>query len=33
MPVEIFVETGERTFAQYLLQPLELRINRAFREH
>ncbi|UPJ54657.1 HlyD family type I secretion periplasmic adaptor subunit [Bradyrhizobium sp. 200] len=33
MPVEIFVETGERTFAQYLLQPMELRINRAFREH
>ena len=33
MPVEIFVETGERTFAQYLLQPLELRVNRAFREH
>jgi hypothetical protein len=32
MPVEIFVETGERTFAQYLLQPLELRVNRAFRE-
>ncbi len=33
MSVEIFVETGERTFAQYLLQPMELRINRAFREH
>jgi membrane fusion protein, type I secretion system len=33
MPVEIFVETGERTFAQYLLQPMELRIDRAFREH
>ncbi|MBR1120516.1 HlyD family type I secretion periplasmic adaptor subunit [Bradyrhizobium lablabi] len=33
MPVEIFVETGERTFAQYLVQPLELRVNRAFREH
>jgi HlyD family type I secretion membrane fusion protein len=32
MPVEIFVETGERTFAQYLLQPMVLRINRAFRE-
>jgi HlyD family secretion protein len=33
MPVEIFIETGERTFAEYLLQPMELRINRAFREH
>jgi HlyD family secretion protein len=33
MPVEVFVETGERTFAEYLLQPMELRINRAFREH
>jgi HlyD family type I secretion membrane fusion protein len=32
MPVEIFVETGERTFAEYLLQPMELRINRAFKE-
>ncbi|WP_246174997.1 HlyD family type I secretion periplasmic adaptor subunit [Bradyrhizobium paxllaeri] len=33
MPVEIFIETGERTFAEYLLQPMELRINRAFKEH
>jgi HlyD family secretion protein len=33
MPVEIFIETGERTFAAYLLQPMELRINRAFKEH
>ena len=32
MPVEIFVETGERTFAEYLLQPVTVRINRAFRE-
>lgn len=32
MPVEIFVETGERTFAEYLLQPMMLRIHRAFRE-
>jgi HlyD family type I secretion membrane fusion protein len=32
MPVEIFVKTGERTFAEYLLQPMVLRINRAFRE-
>jgi HlyD family type I secretion membrane fusion protein len=33
MPVEIFIETGQRTFAEYLLQPMELRINRAFKEH
>lgn len=32
MPVEVFVETGERTFAEYLLQPMVLRIHRAFRE-
>jgi HlyD family type I secretion membrane fusion protein len=32
MPVDVFVETGERTFAEYLLQPMMLRINRAFRE-
>ena len=32
MPVDVFVETGERTFAEYLLQPLMLRIHRAFRE-
>lgn len=32
MPVEIFIETGHRTFAEYLLQPLMLRVNRAFKE-
>ncbi|KRD96321.1 hemolysin secretion protein D [Bosea sp. Root381] len=32
MPVEIFIETGERTFAEYLLQPLAIRLHRAFRE-
>jgi HlyD family type I secretion membrane fusion protein len=32
MPVEAFLQTGERTFADYLLQPLMLRVNRAFRE-
>ncbi|MBN9458094.1 MAG: HlyD family type I secretion periplasmic adaptor subunit [Bosea sp.] len=32
MPVEIFVETGHRTFAEYLLEPLMLRVRRAFRE-
>jgi HlyD family type I secretion membrane fusion protein len=33
MPVEVFIESGARTFAEYLLQPMELRINRAFKEH
>lgn len=32
MPVEIFIETGRRTFAEYLLQPLMLRMQRAFKE-
>lgn len=32
MPVEIYIETGERTFADYLLQPLMIRVNRAFKE-
>lgn len=32
MPVEIFVETGQRTFAEYLLEPLMLRVQRAFKE-
>lgn len=32
MPVEVFVETGERTFAEYLLQPIMLRMHRAFKE-
>lgn len=32
MPVEIFIETGHRTFAEYLIQPLMLRVNRAFKE-
>ncbi|WP_332686541.1 HlyD family type I secretion periplasmic adaptor subunit [Bosea sp. (in: a-proteobacteria)] len=33
MPVEIFIETGQRTFAEYLLQPLMLRVQRAFKEN
>lgn len=33
MPVEIFIETGQRTFAEYLLQPLLVRMQRAFKEH
>lgn len=32
MPVEIFIETGQRTFAEYLLQPLTIRMHRAFKE-
>lgn len=32
MPVEIFIETGQRTFAEYLLQPLMIRMHRAFKE-
>ena len=32
LPVEVFVETGERTFAQYLMQPMFLSVHRAFRE-
>ncbi len=33
MPVEIFIETGQRTFAEYLLQPLMVRVQRAFKEN
>lgn len=33
MPVEVYVETGERTFFQYLLSPLSDVVGRAFREH
>lgn len=32
MPVEVFVVTGTRTFAGYLLQPLSRSFARAFRE-
>lgn len=32
MPVEAFIQTGERTFVEYLLQPVMLRVSRAFRE-
>ena len=32
LPVEVFVETGVRTFAEYLMQPITLRVHRAFRE-
>ena len=32
MPVEAFVQTGERTVISYLMKPLSDQINRAFRE-
>jgi HlyD family secretion protein len=32
MPVETYIATGERTFAEYLIRPLLDSVNRAFRE-
>ena len=32
MPVEVFVQTEERTVATYLIQPIIDQFNRAFRE-
>lgn len=32
MPVEAFISTGERTFLEYLIQPIVDSFNRAFRE-
>src|SRR5262249_31591573 len=32
MPVESFVQTGERTFFSYLLKPLRDQMTRTFRE-
>jgi HlyD family secretion protein len=32
MPVEAFVETGERTMLSYLVKPLRDQLMRAFRE-
>lgn len=32
MPVETFIRTGERTFVEYLIQPLADSFSRAFRE-
>jgi HlyD family secretion protein len=32
MPVEAFVQTGERTVISYLMKPLSDQIGRAFRE-
>jgi HlyD family secretion protein len=32
MPVEAFVQTGERTMISYLMKPLSDQLMRAFRE-
>ncbi len=32
MPAEVFIQTGERTPLQYLLQPLSDNLDRAWRE-
>ena len=32
MPVEAFVQTGERTMISYLMKPLHDQLMRAFRE-
>jgi HlyD family secretion protein len=32
MPVEAFIETGERTMLSYLVKPLRDQLMRAFRE-
>lgn len=32
MPVEAFISTGDRTFVEYLVQPIRDSFNRAFRE-
>jgi HlyD family secretion protein len=32
MPVEAFVQTGERTLLSYLIKPLRDQLMRAFRE-
>lgn len=33
MPAEVMIETSARTFAQYLIKPIEDSLSRAFREH
>jgi HlyD family secretion protein len=33
MPAEVYIQTGERTFFQYLMKPVADSMNRAFREH
>jgi HlyD family secretion protein len=32
MPVECFIQTGERTVISYLLKPLQDQLQRTFRE-
>lgn len=32
MPVVAFIETGERTFAEYMIQPVVMGVGRAFKE-
>jgi HlyD family secretion protein len=32
MPAEVYIKTAERTFFEYLLQPLKDSMSRAFRE-
>ena len=33
MPADIFIETGKRTFFNYLIRPVSDSLSRAFREH
>jgi HlyD family secretion protein len=32
MPADVFIQTGERTFSTYLMQPVIDSFSRAFRE-
>jgi HlyD family secretion protein len=32
MPAEVYIKTSERTFFQYLMQPVKDSMSRAFRE-
>ena len=33
MPADVFIETGQRTFFNYLMRPVFDSLSRAFREH
>lgn len=33
MPADIFIQTGQRTFFNYLIRPIMDSFSRAFREH
>ena len=33
MPADIFIETGQRTFFNYLMRPVSDSLSRAFREY